>query len=387
MVVKLVATVKSLADAAQKERLLATMRRFNEACAWLAGEAFAAQSADKYKLQRAHYRELRERFGLSAQHAVRAIAKVSEVYKRDKTKRPAFKPLGAVPYDQRLYTFKGGLDRLSLLALDGRMVVPVAIGPYHRGRLDGARGQADLVCRKGKLYLYVTVEGPDGSPVEPEGWLGVDLGIRNLATDSDGEHHTGAGVEAVRERYGSLRGRLQAVGTKSARRHLKKLAGKEARFRHIESHRIAKRLVAKAKDTARGLALEELGGIRERVTVRGPKQRARLHGWSFFQSRQFVAYKAASAGVPVVVVDPRDTSRTCLECGAVDKASRRSQAEFRCTSCGFESHADVVGARNIRRRAEVIRPMVSGYREGSHRLPLSAQEQSPCLAARAAGGG
>jgi transposase len=65
------------------------------------------------------------------------------------------------------------------------MVVPCAIGAYHRGRLDGVRGQADLVYRKGKLYLFVTVDVPDGSPIDPEGWLGVDLGIRNLAFDSD----------------------------------------------------------------------------------------------------------------------------------------------------------------------------------------------------------
>ena len=186
MALKLVATVKLLVSPEERERLLATMRRVNEACSWLAERAFEVKSADKIGLQRAHYRELRDRFGLSAQHTVRAISKVCEAYKRDKTKLARFRELGAIPYDQHLYSFKSGLDRVSLLALDGRLVVPCAVGAYHRARLEGARGQADLVYRKGKLYLFVTVDVPDGSPIDPEGWLGVDLGIRNLAVDSDG---------------------------------------------------------------------------------------------------------------------------------------------------------------------------------------------------------
>ncbi len=355
---KLVATCKLLVDTKQRSALLDLMRRFNEACNWLAEHAFVLQSADKFKLQKLHYAELRSKFGLNAQFAVRCISKVCEAYKRDKAKKPSFRPEGAVPYDQRLYTFKGGLDRVSLATLDGRVVVPTVIGPYHRGRLEGVRGQADLVSRKGKLYLYVTVEVPDGSPIDPEGWLGVDLGIRNLATDSDGDHHSGAAVEKVRQRYASLRHRLQCANTKSAKRHLRKIAGKEARFRQIENHRISKHLVRKAQGTGRGIALEDLEGIRERVTVRR-KQRARHGGWAFFQMRQFITYKALQAGVKVTIVDPRDTSRTCLSCGHVDKKNRKSQSEFECVLCGFQAHADVVGAKNISSRAAVNRPMVS----------------------------
>ena len=186
MVMKLVATVKLLVSPEERERLLATMRRVNEACSWLAERAFELQTADKLRLQKLHYRQIRDLFGLSSQHTVRAISKVCEVYKRDRAKLARFRELGAIPYDQRLYSFKNGLDRVSLLALDGRIVVPCAVGAYHRGRLEGARGQADLVYRRGKLYLFVTVDVPDGSPIDPEGWLGVDLGIRNLAVDSDG---------------------------------------------------------------------------------------------------------------------------------------------------------------------------------------------------------
>jgi putative transposase len=372
--VKLVAAVKLLVSTEERDRLLATMRRVNEACDWLAGRAFGLQSANKIKLQKLFYRELRDRFGLSAQHTVRAISKVCEVYRRDKSKQCSFKPLGAVPYDQRIFSFKNGLDRVSLLTLDGRIVVPCAVGAYHRARLEGARGQADLVYRKGKLYLFVTVEVPEGSPIDPQGWLGVDLGIRNLAFDSDGEPHSGEKVLAVRSRVAKLRANLQSRGTKSAKRHLRKLQGRERQFQSHTNHVISKSIVRKAKDTGRGIAIEDLTGIRDRVTVR-KNHRTALHSWAFWQLRTFIGYKSRAEGVAVEAVDPHNTSRTCPECGNIDKANRRSQAEFTCTGCGFAANADYVGARNIAFRAEVNRPTVANVRLGIEHVSSSPQ---PC---------
>jgi IS605 OrfB family transposase len=369
---KLISTVKLLASTEERERLLATMKRVNEACSWLAERAFDAKSANKIALQRAHYRELRNRFGLSSQHAVRTISKVCEAYRRDRSKLCVFKPLGAIAYDQRIYTFKNGLDRVSLLALDGRIVVPCAVGAYHRGRLEGVRGQADLVYRKGELFLFVTVEVPDDSPVKPEDWLGVDLGIRNLAFDSDGNPYSGEHTLAVRARAAKLRSGLQSVGTKSAKRHLRKIRRREQGFHAHTNHVISKSIVRKAKDTGRGIAVEDLRGIRNRVTV-SKAQRSMLHSWSFAQLRRFLTYKAALAGIALVAVDPRNTSRTCPECGNIDKANRRSQAEFVCTGCGFAGNADHVGALNIASRAKVNWPIVAKVRSGIEHVLSSPQ--------------
>lgn len=376
---KLVAQVKLLPSDEQRALLLATMERFNTACDWLAGEAFAAKSADKIKLQREHYATLRSKFDLSAQMAVRCISKVCEVYKRDKSKKPAFKSHGAVPYDQRLLSFKA-MDRVSMLTLNGRQTIPFVAGEYHKAQMQAARGQCDLILRKGRWYLYVTVDVPDGAPIEPKEWLGVDLGIRNLATDSDGEVHSGAGVEKVRVRIQKLRTDLQACGSRSARRHLKRLAGKEKRFRADVNHTISKQLVTKAQGTTRGIALEELSGIRERTTVR-KAQRAQHGSWAFFQLRSFIAYKAKRVGVQVVFVNPRDTSRTCPRCQHCEKANRPSQAEFKCKSCGFSQHADVVAATNIARRAAVNQPIVSNVEsvntETANRVPRLSLDASP----------
>ena len=121
------------------------------------------------------------------------------------------------------------------------------------------------------------------------------------------------------------------------------------------NHCISKTLVGKAKDTRRGIKLEDLSGIRRRVTVR-KAQRSDLHSWAFRQLRTFVGYKAALAGVPVVLVDPRNTSRECSRCGHIDKRNRPTRDDFRCVSCTHTEGADTNAARNISRRAAVMRP-------------------------------
>ncbi|MBC7294072.1 MAG: IS200/IS605 family element transposase accessory protein TnpB, partial [Thermoleophilia bacterium] len=159
-------------------------------------------------------------------------------------------------------------------------------------------------------------------------------------------------------RHRRLRAKLQRKGTKSAKRRLKKLAGKERRFAAHTNHTISKRIVTAVQDTGRGIALEDLSGIRDRVTARR-SQRATLHSWSFLQLRQFIEYKARLVGVPVVAVDPRNTSRTCPACGYVDKRNRPNQATFSCIQCGFSGPADYIAAGTIASWAVVSLPHVS----------------------------
>ncbi|MFK4040866.1 RNA-guided endonuclease InsQ/TnpB family protein, partial [Nonomuraea wenchangensis] len=185
----------------------------------------------------------------------------------------------------------------------------------------------------------------------PDGFVGVDLGIANIATTSDGVRHRGRGLDAVRHRHRRLRRRLQAKRTKSAKRLLKRRRRAEVRFAANVNHVIAKSIVTEAERTGRGIVLEDLQGIRERVRLRKP-QRVTLHAWSFHQLGAFIAYKAVRAGVAVMVVDAAYTSQRCSHCGHVDKRNRPDQAAFSCTSCGFAEHADVNAARNIASRGE-----------------------------------
>jgi IS605 OrfB family transposase len=336
--------------------LLATVRTCNAAAARAAEVAFQHQTANKIRLQSLCYAQLREEFGLSAQMAIRAIAKACEAYKRDKTIHPTFRPLGAVAYDQRILSWKGR-DQVSILTLAGRIIIPV-VWPGRWLDVAGTtlRGAADLIYRDGTFYLAVVIDVPEPPPgPEPTRWLGVDLGIVNLATDCDGANYSGKTVRAVRYRSRQLRARLQSKGTKSARRLLRKRRRKESRFARDVNHVISKAIVREAKDTGRGIKLEDLSGIHGRITVR-QAQRADAHSWAFSQLRRFIAYKAALAGVPVVLVDPRNTSRECPECGHVDKANRPSRDRFACRRCGLAGPADHIAARNIAGRAAVMQP-------------------------------
>jgi putative transposase len=129
---------------------------------------------------------------------------------------------------------------------------------------------------------------------------------------------------------------------------LMRVARKESAFRRHENHCISKSIIGAAKGTARGIAVEDLTHIRQRITARGGEARNRLSGWSFAQLFAFVSYKARLAGVPVVEVDPRNTSRTCSGCGHCERANRKSQAEFSCRSCGMSMNADWNAALNLR---------------------------------------
>jgi putative transposase len=343
----------------QHQALLDTMHAFNAACNSIAEQAFEAKVANKFELQKMTYGELRTTYHLPAQLAIRAISKVTDTYKRDKSTQPSFRPEGAVVYDERVMSFKG-LNTVSLLTLSGRVLVPFRIGGYHKSRLDQIKGQADLIYRNGTWYLAVTLDVPEPTPAIPDGTLGIDLGIINLATDSTGETFSGEAVEKTRTRMLTLRTALQKKGTKSAKRHLKKLSGREARFKRNTNHVISKRIVHKAKTSNQALALEELRHIRSRTEARlRHSQRAKHSSWSFGQLRSFLSYKAALAGVPLYTVDPRNTSKTCAACGHCAKENRKSQASFCCVQCGLAMNADIVGAINIS-RAPVNVPIAAG---------------------------
>ena len=345
---------KLLPSPEQHAALLETMHAFNAACTWIAEYAYRERCASKFVLQKALYYEIRHRFTLSAQLAILAIHKVVGAYKRDKSKPIAFRPDGSLTYDQRVMSFRG-VEFVSLVTLAGRVFIPMQMGDYQRVQFSRAKGQADLVLIDGIFFLLNTIDTPEEPPMTPTHFLGVDLGIVNLATDSDGNSYTGAPVEVVRQRCGTAHKTYQSTHTRSATRRLKKMGRKESRFRRDVNHCIAKQLVAHAKDTQAALSLEDLTGIRDRMTVR-QGQRNRHHGWSFRQLRSFVEYKAVIAGVPVVFVDPRNTSRTCAKCGFVDKRNRRSQAQFSCIRCGYAANADYNAARNLATRGAVERP-------------------------------
>ncbi len=371
---KLTLKVKLLTTEEQKASLIKTMEVFNEACNFVSKIAFEVKKFGHVDLHHLCYRYVRENFKLSAQLTVRAIGKVSESY-RAKSSRAAlhvFKPHSAIVYDGRILSFKG-MDTVSILSLDGRFKIPLVCYEYANLHRRIIKGQADMILYNNELYLCLCIEVPDGTPISSKGILGIDMGIVNLAVTSDGEFFSGQEVENTRVRYSKLRKNLQSCGTTSAKKHLKKISKKESNFKRNINHVISKKIVSKAKDTQRAIALENLKGFSKTVSK---AQRDKFGKWAFYQLRSFIEYKAKLFGVPVIAVSPVNTSRTCPKCGNISKHNRKSQSLFSCEICSYTSNADFNGAINIARRASINMPIVVQSLISNFLLP---EPQAPLL--------
>ena len=358
--------IKLIPDENQYNQLLSTMKIFNHACNRISELAFESKTFNKLSLHKMCYYDIRREFELSSQMVVRAIGKVAETYKINKKVLHTFKDTGAMVYDERILSFKG-LEYASLLTLDGRVEVPMIFAEYHKSIVMGRRirGQADLILQNGVFYIMLVIELPDKTIFDAEKYIGVDMGIVNIAVDSTGETFSGSKVNSLRKRNARLRAKLQSKGTKSAKRLLKKRSKKERRFATDTNHCISKKIVEKAKGTMCGIAIEDLTNIRKRTekTVRKAQRNQRTKfvnhsSWAFYQLRQFIEYKARKSGVPVVAVNPANTSRECPVCGHTSKENRVSRNDFVCQSCGYAAPADYTAAINISRRAIVNSPYV-----------------------------
>lgn len=372
---KIVVQVKLMPDAVQAPAIGATLRTVNDRATWVSGVAFAHGVPREYELRKHTYAELKAS-GLGAQAAQHTIKKVRDAYttleaniragnlgkpgskRRVKaaSKPITFRPDAAHPYDDRCLSWQYDAQTVSIWSTAGRLKdVRFACSPDALKTLrEYRKGESDLMERDGVFYLIAVCEVPAASVNEnPSGFIGVDLGIVNIATTSAGYRAAGRGLNRHRKRQLELRRKLQAKGTRSAKRRLKHRSRKEARHAANINHIISKKIVTTAERTGRGIALEDLTGIRDRVRLR-KDQRAQLHSWSFHQLGSFLEYKARRAGVPLVYVDPAYTSQRCSQCGHTDRKNRVDQATFACRACGFLANADDNASHNIDRKGEAV---------------------------------
>ncbi|WP_244201703.1 RNA-guided endonuclease InsQ/TnpB family protein [Streptomyces diastatochromogenes] len=369
---KLVVQVKLLPTPVQTLALEATLRTCNRAATHASQVAFAKNLKDRNGLQKEVYADLKATYGLSAQPAVRAVKKVVDAYATLKANLRAgnlgppnskryrkalstpvvFRPEAAQPFDDRCLSWQYDARTVSIWTVDGRMKgIRFACSPGQLKTLVQYRkGESDLVCRGGKWFLIATCDIPDPEAYEPADWIGVDRGIVNLATTSDGTNHQGRRLGRYRRWQARKRSELQAKQTRSATRRLARRAKREKRHATHVNHKISKEIVSVAQRTARGIAVEALGGIRERVRLRRD-QRGTLSSWPFHQLGQHLAYKARRAGVPFLEVDARHTSQRCPRCGHTERANRSDRDHFCCRRCGLAGPADVVAGVNVRSRA------------------------------------
>lgn len=355
---KLTAKVKLNPTPEQAAYLLQTLERANAACDFVSKVAWEKKVFGSYALQKIVYAEVREKFDLAAQMTVRLLSKVGDAYKLDKRTHRTFRKHGAIAYDDRILKWYTDKHRVSIWSVGGRLNIPYEAGERQHELLKTQQGESDLVYYKRNFYLLATCDIPDPDERDTENALGIDLGVTNIATTSEGDVLTSEAVEKNRKKHHRLRRNLQKANTRSARRHLRKLSGKQYRFQKDTNHRISKQIVTCAVHTKRCVAVEDLTGIRTRTRVKGADNRAKHSNWSFAQLREYIGYKAKLAGIPVVVVDPAYTSQRCFMCGHTERANRHTQECFSCVQCGHTAQADVNAANNIA-WAAVMQPMAA----------------------------
>lgn len=339
--------IKLIPDKEQSNALLRTLKATNLAANRMSELCWQKKEFRRFPLQKLFYHQIRKEFPLSAQTVCLLTAKVADAYKLDQKCQRTFRANGSIAYDSHVLALYLETSRVSIWTIIGREKMPFVCGEKQRKILSYKWRQSDLILRKDKWFLNVTVDIPESKENAAIDVLGVDFGIVEIACDSDGNMYSGSKLNKIRNRNRSLRRKLQKKGTKSAKRLLKKRSLKESRFAANVNHCISKRIVQNAERTNRAIAIEDLGGIRSRIRAR-KRQRTRLHSWGFAQLGDFITYKAKQCGVGVIKVSPKNTSRRCNQCGHTEKANRKSRDCFVCKACGHTSHADENGASNIR---------------------------------------
>ncbi len=339
-------------------KLEATLEAFADACNYV-NDNSDPKIRNNVGLHSLHYYDIKARFGLVANMACRACARVAANRKTAKKAGRTvkqFKPT-SMDLDRDLFRFREKDWTVSLATIEGRLkAIPLRASNYHRGKLAGQKPTSGQLCkhRDGKYYLHVQVKSEPPQPKLPDNVIGVDFGRRDIAVTSEGKAFSGHDIQSVRDKYSRVRAQLQqkaAKGTRSSRRRcrqlLKRLSGKEKRFQRWQNHNVSKHLVKRAVETQASLCLEDLTGIRQRTNQqpRNKTERRRSNSWAFYQLRQFVTYKAVQAGVTVLYVPPQYTSQTCSQCLHI---GLRSGKRFKCGHCGHSEDADLNASRVLR---------------------------------------
>jgi len=337
------------------------------------------------QLQSALYHELRKRFNLKSQMTQSVFKtviaryktvqsqlrkqKVWDGYKKDEHNKEApnyinkdltflwkpieFKRPQLDLVRNRDYKFKNNM--LSMNTINGRIHVKV-YGLSNNTYFDCSwtLGTGKVVRNEKHWFFHVSAskEVPEFQLSRLKHIVGIDRGLRQILTTYDEKGQTrfvnGSFIAKKRNHYAKLRARLQAKGTKSAKRRLRSLSERESRWMSDVNHRLSKTLVKTyGKQTL--FVLEDLTGVTfNTVHSRRKKRRYEHHSWSFYDLEQKLKYKAYLNASDVILVNTHYTSQRCPKCGNIDKSNRHKNIhQYICSDCGYSSNDDRIGAMNI----------------------------------------
>ncbi len=272
--------------------------------------------------------------------------------KAERMKRPSMKDKCTMRYDVRTITLRG--SQLTFSTCDKRIKTIITIPEFFRGRYspsDGwkLKGANIGINRKGRVFVNLIYECPDHIIEENNDGkiVGLDRGIYNIVTTSEGVHYGAKDARRVKRKYNHVRSELQEKGTRSAKRRLVSISGCEKRFVHDQNHCISKKLAN--TDDVSVYVLEDLSSM-NMLRLKGKSNKTMrkwISNWSYSDLEFKLTYKCQKNGIKVEFVDARYTSRKCSVCKTIDKASRNGN-RYTCRHCGSSMHADVNAAINIR---------------------------------------
>lgn len=341
----------------QSDALLETQKAFANACNQAVPAVVENRCWNRVTLHHLCYYRIRESNpSLGSQMVCNAFQKVCSSYKVLTIKKSQdvptviFKNTGSVHYDKRTYSVKE--NRLSLYSVNGRITCEYSTGDFQREYLEsGTVKEAELI-RKGKRWFFnIVLDIPDPGMKKEGKIFSVDVGENNLATTSNGTIHGGGKLRHERDVFLARRAKLQSNGSRSAKRRLKRISGRERRRVKETNHIVSKKIVEEAVNSgAKIIVLEDLTNIRKRI--KGNKRmRSRLHRWSWYELQTFLEYKAQAKGMEVIFVNPAYSSQVCSKC---DCLGSRHKHLFQCSNCGSYQHGDCNAAINLLKLGESV---------------------------------
>ena len=353
--ITLTAKIKLYPSPEQVAALQKTLSVIRDAQNFVSAFVFEHRVTRYLELNEALYYPVREKFGLRSQMTQSALKTVLAKYRSVKGSGHPFTKISFSRFEYDLvwnrdYSVRG--QAVSVNSLAGRLKIPYE--PKRMGHWlsrGGRFGTAKLLCKNRKWFLHIPVTLETKEPETTTRIVGIDLGVNQLAVayDSTGKtcFYSGRPVKQKRARMLELRKSLQARGTRSAKRKLKKLREKESRYVTAVNHAVTKALISQY-GAGTLYVLEDLTGVRRATERVCTKQRYVTVSWPFYEFRKMLEYKAALSGSRVIAVNPAYTSQNCPVCGDRSKKNRdRKTHEYHCRRCGYRSNDDRVGAMNL----------------------------------------
>ena len=332
--------------------ILETIRIYNKAVQRVIDIGWAIKTYNKNKLHELSYQDIRATYPKLQSSLIQCARDMaSDMLKREKFKhkKPLKRPLSGVRYNQRTFTPFLDSEKISISTVKGRKKYPFTVSKYFQQYLEGRITSLTLYYnkKKNKIIAHLTMEISDVPVEEPSSFLGVDLGIKRVAVCSNNSFYSTNHILAVKWRYQQLRKKLQSKGTRSAKRKLQRVSGRERRFMTDENRKIAKWVCNMSYNC---IVLENIRGIKQQSKKKkkvNKKVRRQFGNWSYYQLERFIIERAEKVGKTVLYVNPRYTSQRCSRCGYISKNNRFSQSHFSCRECWFELNADLNAARNL----------------------------------------